>query len=259
MNFLFAPSLQIIKPLKRKFINNLSVFTQRIFSSVSLVCVLFYNSWQLALIAVFVLACAFAPVAKLQKRIKSVMERTVVADAAIITAYNETFNGNKTITSYNLQNTEIDKFAWILKNVLNLRIKMVQKTQWLSPMMHIIVSVGIGAVIGLGSYFIVKGSLTAGQFVSFITALIMLYTPIKGLGNNAKNMTTCLCAMDRVVSKLDKKTGFQDKKDAVDFPKFSEKITFDDVSFYYKKDVYVLHNISFEVKKGETIGIMPGI
>ena len=63
-------------------LDNLSVFTQRIFSSVSLVCVLFYNSWQLALIAVVVLGCAFAPVAKLQKRIKSVMEKTVFADVS---------------------------------------------------------------------------------------------------------------------------------------------------------------------------------
>ena len=51
-------------------LSNLSVFVQRIFSSISLVCVLFYNSWQLALIAVLVLACAFAPVANIQKRIK---------------------------------------------------------------------------------------------------------------------------------------------------------------------------------------------
>ena len=76
-------------------LDNLSVFTQRIFSSISLVCVLFYNSWQLALIACVVLACAFAPVAKLQKRIKEVMNKTVVADAAIITEYNEVFAGNK--------------------------------------------------------------------------------------------------------------------------------------------------------------------
>ena len=128
-------------------LDNLSVFTQRIFSSISLVCVLFYNSWQLALIAVVVLGCAFAPVAKIQKRIKSVMEKTVVADSAIITAYNETFAGNKTITSYNLEEHEINRFQWILKNIFTLRIKMVQKTQWLSPMMHVIVSVGIAAGI----------------------------------------------------------------------------------------------------------------
>ena len=70
-------------------LSNLSTFVQRIFSSLSLVCVLFYNSWQLALIAVAVLGCAFAPVANIQKRIKSVMEKSVAADASIITAYNE--------------------------------------------------------------------------------------------------------------------------------------------------------------------------
>lgn len=117
---------------------------------------MFYNSWQLALIAVVVLGCAFAPVAKLQKRIKSVMEKTVFADASIITEYNEVFAGNKTITSYNLQGHETNKFHEILKNIFTLRIKMVQKTQWLSPMMHVIVSVGIAAAIGYGSHLIIE-------------------------------------------------------------------------------------------------------
>ena len=55
-------------------LDNLSVFTQRIFSSISLVCVLFYNSWQLAIIAVIVLGCAFAPVAKLRKKIQEIKD-----------------------------------------------------------------------------------------------------------------------------------------------------------------------------------------
>ena len=160
-------------------LSNLSVFIQRIFSSISLVCVLFYNSWQLALLGVTVLAFAFAPVAKIQQRIKSVMEKAVVADAAIITEYNEVFAGNKTITSYNLQKHETNKFDWILKNVFTLRIKMVQKTQWLSPMMHVIVSIGIAGAIAFGSHLIMSGTISAGNFVSFITALILLYTPVK--------------------------------------------------------------------------------
>ena len=237
-------------------LSNMKSCISRLFSSISLIGVLFYNSWQLAIIAVSVLTCAMIPLMKMKSAIKDVYNRSEGENAKVLTTYNEAFGGNKIIAAYNLYNLNSKKFSELVHNVFNLKMKITQHVGWLSPMMHIIVSVGIGAVIGLGSYFIVKGSLTAGQFVSFITALIMLYTPIKGLGNNAKNMTTCLCAMDRVVSKLDKKTGFQDKKDAVDFPKFSEKITFDDVSFYYKKDVYVLHNISFEVKKGETIALV---
>lgn len=237
-------------------LSNMKSCISRLFSSISLIGVLFYNSWQLAIIAVSVLTCAMIPLMKMKSAIKDVYNRSEGENAKVLTTYNEAFGGNKIIAAYNLYDLNSKKFSELVHNVFNLKMKITQHVGWLSPMMHIIVSVGIGAVIGLGSFFIVKGSLTAGQFVSFITALIMLYTPIKGLGNNAKNMTTCLCAMDRVVSKLDKKTGFQDKKDSVDFPKFSEKITFDDVSFYYKKDVYVLHNISFEVKKGETIALV---
>lgn len=237
-------------------LSNMKSCISRLFSSISLIGVLFYNSWQLAIIAVSVLTCAMIPLMKMKSAIKDVYNRSEGENAKVLTTYNEAFGGNKIIAAYNLYDLNSKKFSELVHNVFNLKMKITQHVGWLSPMMHIIVSVGIGAVIGLGSYFIVKGSLTAGQFVSFITALIMLYTPIKGLGNNAKNMTTCLCAMDRVVSKLDKKTGFQDKKDSVDFPKFSEKITFDNVSFYYKKDVYVLHNISFEVKKGETIALV---
>lgn len=237
-------------------LSNMKSCISRMFSSISLIGVLFYNSWQLAIIAVTVLTCAMIPLMKMKSAIKDVYNRSEGENAKVLTTYNEAFGGNKIIAAYNLYDLNSKKFAELVHNVFNLKMKITQHVGWLSPMMHIIVSVGIGAVIGLGSYFIVKGTLTAGQFVSFITALIMLYTPIKGLGNNAKNMTTCLCAMDRVVSKLDKKTGFQDKKDAVNFPKFSDKIVFDDVSFYYKKNVYVLHNISFEVKKGETIALV---
>ena len=183
-------------------LNNLSVFTQRIFSSVSLVCVLFYNSWQLALIAVIVLGGAFAPVANIQKRIKKVLEKTVVADSAIITAYNETFAGNKTITSYNLQNSETNKFKWILGNIFNLRIKMVQKTQWLSPMMHVIVSVGIAVAIGYGSHLIMTEQITSGNFVSFITALILLYTPVKNIGNNLNAVQMSFFAIEQIFSLL---------------------------------------------------------
>lgn len=237
-------------------LSNLSVFVQRIFSSLSLVCVLFYNSWQLALIAVLVLGCAFAPVAKIQKRIKSVMEKTVVADAAIITAYNETFNGNKTISSYNLQKNETNKFQWILNNVFTLRIKMVQKTQWLSPMMHVIVSVGIAAAIGYGSHLIMSGQITSGNFVSFITALILLYTPVKNIGNNLNAVQMSFFAIEQIFEKLDAVPSIRNKEKAKELNKKHSKIEFKDVCFEYIENVTVLKNINLQIEKGETIAFV---
>ncbi len=237
-------------------LDNLSVFTQRIFSSISLVCVLFYNSWQLALIAVVVLGCAFAPVAKIQKRIKGVMEKTVVADAAIITEYNEVFAGNKTITSYNLQNNETNKFKDILKNVFNLRIKMVQKTQWLSPMMHVIVSVGIAAAIGYGSHLIMSNQITSGNFVSFITALILLYTPVKNIGNNLNAVQFSFFAIEGIFNQLDTLPKIRDKENPITLKGITSNIKFSGVNFEYVPNTPILKNINLDVKKGQTIAFV---
>lgn len=237
-------------------LSNLSIFIQRIFSSISLVAVLFYNSWQLALIAIFVLGCAFAPVAKLQKLIKEVMEKSVVADASIITAYNETYAGNKTIISYNLENTEINKFDWILKNIFKLRIKMVQKTQWLSPFMHVIVSIGIAAAIGYGSHLILTEKITAGNFVSFITALILLYTPVKNIGNNLNAVQMSFFAIEQIFEKLAIIPSIRNKENAKILSPDYSKIIFKNVNFEYVSQRPVLKNINLEIKKGETIALV---
>lgn len=237
-------------------LTNIKTCISRLFSSISLIAVLFYNSWMLAIIAVIALTCAMIPLMKMKSTIKGVYNKSEGENAKVLTTYNEAFAGNKIIAAYNLYDLKKSQFNKLVNTVFGLRIKITQHIGWLSPLMHIIVSCGIGAVIGLGSYLIVQGKLTAGQFVSFITALIMLYTPIKGLGNNAKSMTTCLCAMERVVSKLDKKSGIIDKPDAINFPDFKDKITFEDINFEYKKDKPVLKNISFEVTKGETIALV---
>lgn len=237
-------------------LDNLSIFIQRIFSSISLAFVLFYNSWQLALIAIIVLGCAFAPVSKIQKRIKSVMQKSISAGSSVITEYNEVFNGNKTIISYNLAEHEKEKFINILKNIFSLKIKMVQKTQWLSPLMHVTVSVGIAAAIGYGSHLIISGQITSGNFVSFITALILLYTPVKNLGNNLNSVQFSFFAIEKIFDILDKIPEIRDCENAKKFNSDFKKIEFRNINFEYIKNTPVLKNINLTVKRGETIAFV---
>lgn len=237
-------------------LNNLKTGVSRVFSSISLVAVLLYNSWELAIIAIIILICAVVPLTKMRALIKSVTEKSENALGKIITAYNEAFAGHKVVTAYNLYDYQNKNFDNDLDTVFHLGMKITQKTGWLSPMMHIIVSIGIAAVIGLGSYMIVNGRITSGNFVSFITALIMLYTPIKLLGNNAKNMQNALLALERVIKQLEANPTIKNKANAKVLNGINTSVVFNNVSFEYKKNKPVLKNVSFEVPRGETFALV---
>ena len=122
--------------------------------------------------------------------------------------------------------------------------------------MHVIVSIGIGLAIGYGSHLILTGKITSGNFVSFITALIMLYTPIKNLGNNFNAVQFSFMAIERVFNILEQKPAIVDTPNAVVLKEINSGVSFKNVNFEYVKDRPVLKNINLEVKKGETIALV---
>ncbi|MBP9999347.1 MAG: ABC transporter ATP-binding protein [Proteobacteria bacterium] len=237
-------------------LNNLKSFVQKFFTALSLICVLFYNSWQLALVCVAIMLFAMLPMTMVRKKINSIMNQSIVADSALITAYNETYNGNKTIISYNLDKNQRNKFETVLDGVFRLRMKMLQRTRWLTPVMHIILSVGIGLAIWFGSYLILHGTITAGSFVSFLTALIMLYTPIKSIGGTYNSVLMSFLAIERVFDILDTVPAITDKPGSRDMKSDVHEIEYKNVNFEYVKGVPVLQNINFRVKRGETIAFV---
>lgn len=237
-------------------LDNLKVFISRLFSSLSLICVLIYNSWQLSIIAIVVLGCALLPLASVKRRIKFIVLKNVAEASKVFTNYNETYSGAKTIYSYNLQQKIYNKFDNTLRTIFKLTMKMVQKTAWMTPLMHIIISVGIGGVIGYGSYLIVNGTITSGNFVSFITALVMLYTPIKGIGKNFNNVQISFLAIERVMDILDMDPAVKDRADAGVLKQIEKGITFDDVTFEYVPGTPVLKNVSLNVRAGSTVAVV---
>ena len=237
-------------------LDNLKVFISRLFSSLSLICVLIYNSWQLSIIAIVVLGCALLPLASVKRRIKFIVLKNVTEASKVFTNYNETYSGAKTIYSYNLQQKIYNKFDNTLRTIFKLTMKMVQKTAWMTPLMHIIISVGIGGVIGYGSYLIVNGTITSGNFVSFITALVMLYTPIKGIGKNFNNVQISFLAIERVMDILDMDPAVKDRADARVLKQIEKGITFDNVTFEYVPSTPVLKNVNLNVRAGSTVAVV---
>ncbi len=236
-------------------LENLKQFCTRFFSSISLIAVLFYNSWQLALIAVVVLFCALFPLTRVRKRIKDINQKTVYTNAEVVTHYNEAFGGNRVVCSYNLYDYENTRFSDTLHRVFKLDMKMIQRTGMLSPLMHFIVSLGIALVIWVGSYLILSQQITAGNFVSFIAALILLYNPIKGIGNSFNNVQIALMAMERVFELMQSKPNVSDAPNAVEL-KDIRQIEYKNVGFEYVENKPVLKNINLLINQGETVALV---
>lgn len=237
-------------------IDNTKQFLSKTFSSISLVGVLLYNSWQLAFIAIGVLVFFVYPMAKVRKKMKEIMTKTVGNLSYVMTIYNETFAGNKTIRSFTLEDEFKERFHKVTDMTFALAMRMVKGTNWLSPLMHIIMSVGIALVIGCGSYLIVNGTITSGNFVAFIAALMMLYTPLKSVGNNYINIQNSFLAIDRIFDILDLEPHIKDHETAKELKEVKKDIVFDHVHFEYVPGREVLHDINLEIPVGHTIALV---
>ena len=235
---------------------NIKLFTTRLFSSLSLIGVLIYNSWQLSIVAIIVLIGALLPLTTVRRRIKSLIDKSIFFGAKATTIMNETYAGNRIIASYNLYDVQYAKFKNMLNDLFKIGIKGIQRVGMMSPMMHLVVSVGIAIVIWLGSYLIVTKQITPGAFVSFITALIMLYNPIKSIGNNFTGVQTSLLAMERVFGLLEKEEVIISKKNAKKMNGLKDKIVFKNVDFEYVQGKSVLKKINLNAKVGETVALV---
>ena len=237
-------------------VDNLKQFLSKTFSSISLIFVLIYNSWHLALIAIAVLVVFIYPMAVVRRKMKTLTIKTVGNLSYVITIYNETFAGNKTIRSFVLEDEFKRRFHHVTDMTFELAMKMVKSTNWLSPLMHVIMSIGIALVIGFGSYLIVSGQITSGNFVAFIAALMMLYTPLKSVGNNYISIQASFLAIDRIFEILDLQPNIKDLSTAKELKEIKKGITFEHVHFEYVPGREVLHDINLEIPVGHTVALV---
>lgn len=234
----------------------LKSYALRIFSAISLIIVLIYNCWQLAIIAVFILVFALIPVTQVKNLIKNIVNDYENENAKVIADYNETFSGNKIISAFNLKNFQINKLKKHLRKAFQLDMKIILRTGWTTPLMRLVAAIGIGLIIGIGSTLINSNTITSGNFVAFVTALILLFNPIKGIGNDSKNLQTSILAIERVINELEYIPKIKNNASPIFMKHFNSGIEFKNVSFEYRKNKKVLHELSFQINKGEKIALV---
>ena len=238
-------------------IANIKLFLQKFFSSVALICVLLYNSWELSFIAMGVLLLLVLPMKIVRKRIKQITLRTLGASAKLGTAYMETIGGIKIIKSFNLQNSIFERYKKNYHEIFVLGMKIVRDTNWLAPLMHLVTACGVSGVLYFGLHLIEIGDITPGTFVAFLAALIMLYTPIKSIGNNYIQVQGSLLALDRVKEVLEVESyEFNDGNGTKTLEGFKDKIEFKNVKFSYDGERFVLNGVNLEIPRGKKIALV---
>ena len=237
-------------------VDQLKTITTSLFGALGLIAVMLYSSWQLAIIGVIVLVVAFLPVALIKKKIKSTSNKNMVIDGNITTNINETYNGNKVMCAYGLQERQQKDFKTQIVNAFNVKISLTKREAWMSPLMYVIASFGIATVLGVGTYLINIGEMTAGGFASFVTSLLLLYKPVKTLGGTLTRIQTLFIALGRILELFDLTPKIKDAINAQTLNGVTEGINFKNIVFEYNENQPILKNLNLYVKKNESIAIV---
>lgn len=237
-------------------VNNIKTVVTSAFGALSLIAVMLYSSWKLALIGVLVLCVAFIPVALIRKRVKATSNRNMVLGGNITTNFNETYNGNRVMRAYQLEERQKEIFYDNIQKAFNNNMSLTKRAGWMSPLMYLIASMGIAIVLGYGTHLITTGAMTAGAFASFVTSLLLLYKPVKTLGNTLTGIQTIFVAMGRVFELFDIEPTIVDNESSKELGALNEKIEFKNVCFEYVENHPVIKDLNLTVKKNETLAIV---
>lgn len=241
----------------RTILENIKTFIMTIFGIVGLVGVLLYMSWKLAIIGVVILGLSMLPVALIRKKIKSVSNDTMVVGGGMTTNFNETFSGNKVVAAYNLQGQQNNLFKSQLNEQFNLSMSLTKRVGLLSPVMYSISALGVALVLAYGTYLvIIAHELTSGGLMAFVTSLLLLYKPVKTLGQTLTGLQGTFVAMSRTFELFDYVPEIKSEPNAIPMRGFDKQIEFKNVCFEYVEDAPVLKNFSLTVPKNQTIALV---
>ena len=227
--------------------------TREFITIIGLLCVVVYQSPKLAFFALVVMPVAIYPISRLAKRMKKISKQSQEKTSDITSALSEIFTNIEIIKANNAQKYEHSRFVDENNKFFKLNLKSVKIEQLVSPLMETIGSIGVAAVIIIGGKDVIDGHINMGAFFSFLTALFMLYTPLKRIVNIYNKMQDAIAASERTFFLMDKVSQIKDGEKELN--EEINLIKFNNVRLSYG-DKEVLKGINLEANKSEFIALV---
>jgi subfamily B ATP-binding cassette protein MsbA len=217
--------------------------------------VIFYRNWQLAAICFIVFPLTIYPAQLIGKKIKNAARRSLQVMGGLGTTIQETFSGIKVIKAFGLEGQVTHTFRRESLKYLEQYWKYIKYSSLATPITEMITSLGVAAVMYVGGSQVMSGRMTPAELFSFITAMIMLFTPVKKLQSSYNVVQRSAGAAERVFQTMDAQRQIFDRRDAVELPRVSGRVEFRDVSFSYG-DEQVLQNINLLIHPGQMVALV---
>jgi ATP-binding cassette, subfamily B, bacterial MsbA len=214
-------------------------------SVVTLLGVVVYRDWRLALVSFTIIPLTVLLANRLGKKMKRVAQSGLQTVGILTSLLQETFSGIKVIKAFTLEDREYKRFFDVNQTYYCFSRKAIKYEAISSPSVEAITSIGIAAVIWFGGSTVLQGRMSASDLLSFITAMVMMYSPVKRLLNSYNTVQRSLGAAERIFQVLDTESEIIDGHDAIELNvRVQGQVSFDGVLFAYDKEL-VLDKIDF--------------
>ncbi len=223
-----------------------------------LVGTMIYLDWAMSLIVLCVYPLAAAPIIIISERLRKVAKRTQAELGQMTAELSEKLSGTRLIKTYRLEDYAANRVNASFEEVYRLGMKAVRTRARLDPMLEALGGLAVAGVIAFAYWRITSGISTVGDFMGFITALLMASQPIRAIGNLAGRVQEALSAIESIYGILDEKPTIVDKPGALPLIVTTGRIQFDDVSFAYDEhsEVPAVRNVTLNVTGGTTVAFV---
>jgi ATP-binding cassette, subfamily B, bacterial MsbA len=234
--------------------SHISVIIMESMTILALVGVVIYQSPKLAFYGLVVLPIIIYPLSRLAKKMKKLSHDAQEKVASLTSILNEIFSNIEIIIANNSQKRQSEEFKHHNQQFFDVNIRAVKTNALVSPLMEIVGAIAAAIVIAIGGMEVINGSLSVGSFFSFMTALFMLYTPIKRLSTIYNKFQAAIAANERINHILETKNEILEGEEILN--ENIEQIEFKNISLRYDDSKVALKNINLIAKKGEKIALV---
>jgi len=212
----------------------------------------FYLSWKLSLIIFIGMPMIVLPVVFLTKKIKNVARQIQKNQESFTSVLLDFLGGVQTIKIFAVEHFSLKKYNEQNVKMAYLESKNAKYTLLTRPVLHFITTSCMATVVLLGLYIL---NMNMPVLIVFVALLHLFYEPVKKFAEENANIQRGIVAAERMFEVLSLKPNIQDEDGAINLKEFTDAIEFKNVSFRYK-DEWVIKNLSFVIKKGQTVAIV---